>query len=118
MMHPAPPFLHLVGPFLAAALVLSPFGLFAVRAQAPLPQKRIPPAAEEDRSLAPPVNLAPPLDLGPPASLDSLRQRDKELETLRAEQRKTLEKEAKLKREIELIGDDRRKLNQQILDTA
>jgi septal ring factor EnvC (AmiA/AmiB activator) len=92
--------------------------LFAVRAQTPLPQKRIPPAAEEDRSLAPPVNLAPPLDLGPPASLDSLRQRDKELETLRAEQRKTLEKEAKLKREIELIGDDRRKLNQQILDTA
>ena len=54
----------------------------------------------------------------PPISLDSLKQRDKELEALRAEQRKTLEKEAKLKREIELLGDDRRKFNQQIIDTA
>ena len=117
-MHPVSPFLRLVGPFVAAVLLLLSLGSFAVWAQAPLPQKPIPPAAEEDRGLAPPVNLAPPLDLGPPVSLDSLKQRDKELETLRFEQRKTLEKEAKLKREIELIGDDRRKLNQQILDTA
>ena len=41
-----------------------------------------------------------------------------ELEALRAEQRKTLAKEAKLKREIELIGDDRRKFNQELIDTA
>src|SRR5215471_14935852 len=37
---------------------------------------------------------------------------------LRAEQRRTLENEARLKREIESIGDDRRKFNQQIIDTA
>ena len=54
----------------------------------------------------------------PPASLDALKQRDKELEALRAEQSRTLENEAKLKREIESIGDDRRKFNQQIIDTA
>jgi septal ring factor EnvC (AmiA/AmiB activator) len=56
--------------------------------------------------------------VGPPISLDSLKQRDKELEGLRAEQRRTLEREARLKREIETIGDDRRKFNQQIIDTA
>src|SRR5204862_6165427 len=68
------------------------------------------------------LRLAPAFEdegpTGPPVSLDSLKQRDRELETLRGEQRKTLEKEAKLKREIELIGDDRRKFNQQIVDTA
>jgi septal ring factor EnvC (AmiA/AmiB activator) len=63
-----------------------------------------------------------PLDLSPspasPSGLEDLKQRDKELEKLRAEQRRTLENEAKLKREIEQIGDDRRKFNQQIIDTA
>jgi septal ring factor EnvC (AmiA/AmiB activator) len=62
-----------------------------------------------------------PLELSPPSapgSLDDLKQRDKELEKLRAEQRRTLENEAKLKREIEQIGDDRRKFTQQIIDTA
>jgi septal ring factor EnvC (AmiA/AmiB activator) len=54
----------------------------------------------------------------PPASLDTLKERDQELERLRTEQRRTLENEAKLKREIESIGDDRRKFNQQIIDTA
>src|SRR6516162_8502901 len=54
----------------------------------------------------------------PPANLDTLKARDQELEALRAEQRRTLENEARLKREIESIGDDRRKFNQQIIDTA
>ena len=49
---------------------------------------------------------------------DTLKERDKELEAIRAEQRSALENEAKLKREIESIGDDRRKLNQQLIDTA
>jgi septal ring factor EnvC (AmiA/AmiB activator) len=53
-----------------------------------------------------------------PVSTESLKQRDKELQRLRAEQRRTLEREAKLKREIELLGDDRRKFNQQIIGTA
>ena len=54
----------------------------------------------------------------PDVSLDSLKQRDKELEGLRTKQRRILENEAKLKREIELMGDDRRKFNEQIIDTA
>ena len=52
------------------------------------------------------------------ASLEGLQQREKELETLRAEQKRILDNEAKLKREIESIGDDRRKFNQQLIDTA
>jgi murein hydrolase activator len=53
-----------------------------------------------------------------PAGVEPLQQREQELEALRAEQKKALENEAKLKREIEAIGDDRRKFNQQIIDTA
>src|SRR5215467_3750157 len=81
---------------LAVAGVL-PLGLLAASAQAP----PTPPQAET-----------------PPANLDTLKARDQELEALRAEQRRTLENEARLKREIESIGDDRRKFNQQIIDTA
>src|SRR5262249_35523556 len=44
---------------------------------------------------------APPQAETPPASLDTLKARDQELEALRAEQRRTLENEARLKREIE-----------------
>jgi murein hydrolase activator len=51
-------------------------------------------------------------------SIEDLKHRDQELETLRAEQKKALENEAQLKREIEAIADDRRKFNGQIIDTA
>src|SRR5947209_10238936 len=62
---------------------------------------------------------APPAEAERPArEPDSLKQHDRDLEAVRAEQRKALENEAKLKREIESIGDDRRKFNQQIIDTA
>jgi septal ring factor EnvC (AmiA/AmiB activator) len=54
----------------------------------------------------------------PDFPLDSLKQRDKELEGLRSKQRNVLENEAKLKREIESLGDDRRKFNEQIIETA
>jgi septal ring factor EnvC (AmiA/AmiB activator) len=50
--------------------------------------------------------------------LEGLQQHEKELEALRAEQKRILDNEAKLKREIESIGDDRRKFNQQLIDTA
>ena len=82
-----------------AIAVLLPFGVPAALAQTPRP------APAEIRPIAPP-------------SLDGIQQREKELEALRAEQRRTLENEAKLKREIESIGDDRRKFNQQLIDTA
>src|SRR6266436_140872 len=81
---------------LAVAGVL-PLGLLAASAQAP-------PTPRQAET--------------PPANLDTLQARDQELEALRAEQRRTLENEARLKREIESIGDDRRKFNQQLIDTA
>jgi len=53
-----------------------------------------------------------------PEKLDALKQHDEELKSTREQQRKAADTEAALKREIEQIGDDRRKLNQALLDTA
>ena len=91
-------------PIVLATLGLLPLGLMAASAQSP--RARPPAPADANRPAS------------PPASLDTLKERDEELEKLRAEQRRILENEAKLKREIESIGDDRRKFNQQIIETA
>ncbi len=53
-----------------------------------------------------------------PEKIDTLKQRDQELEAARAEQKKAADREAALKREIEQIGADRRKINQDLIDTA
>ncbi|MGA7389488.1 MAG: peptidoglycan DD-metalloendopeptidase family protein [Pseudolabrys sp.] len=50
--------------------------------------------------------------------LDALKQRDEELKWARDQQRKSAETEVALKREIEQIGVDRRKLNQDLIDSA
>ena len=52
------------------------------------------------------------------STLDKLRQHDKELEAVRSQQRQAADTEARLKREIGSIGDDRRKLNQALIDAA
>jgi septal ring factor EnvC (AmiA/AmiB activator) len=52
------------------------------------------------------------------SNLDVLRQHDQELEAARAEQKKALESAAKLRDEIEAAGEDRRKLNHALIDTA
>ena len=114
---PLEPFLHRTGSMQAippssflfrsivlATLGLLPLGLMAASAQTT--RTRPPAPADANRPAS------------PPASLDMLKERDEELEKLRAEQRRILENEAKLKREIESIGDDRRKFNQQIIETA
>ena len=49
---------------------------------------------------------------------NALKQHDEELKATREQQRKSADTEAALKREIEKIGDDRRKLNQALIDTA
>ena len=54
----------------------------------------------------------------PTTDADALKQRDQELEAARARERESAENQAKLKREIEALGDDRRALNQQLIDTA
>jgi septal ring factor EnvC (AmiA/AmiB activator) len=51
-------------------------------------------------------------------ALDALKQRDQELHAARDAQRQSAETEAALKREIEQFGADRRKLNQDLIDTA
>ena len=51
-----------------------------------------------------------------PAEL--IKQRDKELEAVHAEQKKAAETEKKLRGEIDRLGEDRRKLNQDMIDTA
>jgi septal ring factor EnvC (AmiA/AmiB activator) len=50
--------------------------------------------------------------------LDALKQRDQDLKAARNAQSKSIEAEATLKREIEQLGADRRKLNQDLIDTA
>ncbi len=50
--------------------------------------------------------------------LDALKQRDQDLKAARDAQSKSIEAEATLKREIEQLGADRRKLNQDLIDTA
>ena len=50
--------------------------------------------------------------------LDALKQHDEELKSVRNQQRRSAETEAALKREIDEIGADRRKLNQDLIDTA
>ncbi|MGH6976907.1 MAG: hypothetical protein ACREED_07775, partial [Stellaceae bacterium] len=50
--------------------------------------------------------------------LDALKQHDEELKDTRAQQRQSADTEAALEREIERIGADRRKLNQDLIDTA
>lgn len=51
-------------------------------------------------------------------SEDALKQRDQEFEALQAERKKAAEVEARLREEIDAIAGDRRKLNQQLIDTA
>src|SRR5712692_4751575 len=91
---PSPAVLRMTLAVLAALL----FGPVAASAQSP------PPAAEPSAQ--------------PPDKVDALKEHEKKLEALRAEQRRTLENEARLKREIESIGDDRRKFNQQLIESA
>jgi septal ring factor EnvC (AmiA/AmiB activator) len=52
------------------------------------------------------------------SALDALRQRDQELEAVRADQQRATEIRTKLRQEIDAIGEDRRKLNQALIDTA
>jgi septal ring factor EnvC (AmiA/AmiB activator) len=50
--------------------------------------------------------------------IDALKQRDQDLKAARDAHSKSIETEAAIKREIEQIGTDRRKLNQDLIDTA
>ena len=73
---------------------------------------------DSSRALAATLGLAlllTPLPLHAQSALDALRQRDHELEAVRTEQKKAAEIQAKLKDEIDAIGEDRHKLNQALI---
>src|SRR6478609_7769219 len=52
------------------------------------------------------------------ASPDAIKQREQELETVRAQQKSAADAQEKLKADIAAIGQDRSKLNQQLIDIA
>src|ERR1043166_5958024 len=54
----------------------------------------------------------------PPVSPDDIKQRAQELEQARAAQKSAAETQAKLQADIAAIGQDRSKLNQQLIDVA
>ena len=66
----------------------------------------------------PPATQAPAAAVPAPTGADSLKQHDQELEAARARQRETVESQAKLRLEIEALSADRRKFNEQLIDTA
>jgi septal ring factor EnvC (AmiA/AmiB activator) len=69
-------------------------------------------------ALAGPAPAQDPIAKEKSGKLDALKQHDEELQALREQQSKSAEKEAAIRREIEKIGADRRKLNQDLIDTA
>ena len=78
-------------------------------------------STDSSRALAAVLGLSlflAPLPLQAQSALDALRQRDQELEAIRSEQKKAAETQDKLRAEIDAIGEDRRKLNQALIDGA
>ncbi|MGY3441811.1 MULTISPECIES: murein hydrolase activator EnvC family protein [unclassified Bradyrhizobium] len=63
---------------------------------------------------APPAQQAATAETSP----DAIKQREQELEAAREQQRKAAEQQEKLKADIAAIGQDRSKLNQELIDIA
>jgi murein hydrolase activator len=61
---------------------------------------------------------APPQNVAASTSTDALKQREQELEAARLQQKNAADMQARLKAEIAAIGQDRSKLNQQLIDNA
>lgn len=64
------------------------------------------------------AQTAPPAQQTAATSPDAIKQREQELEAAREQQRKATELQEKLKADIAVIGQDRSKLNQQLIDIA
>ena len=74
-------------------------------------------AALADPPAAPNPSTAP-TNAGTTPVADSKAARVQELEAVRAEQKRSADTEAKLRQDIQAIGDDRRKLNEDLINTA
>lgn len=68
------------------------------------------------RAQAPPP--APPPTQASAPDQDAIKKREQELDEIRAQQQKAVETQNRLKAEIAAIGQDRTKLNQQLIDSA
>ena len=64
------------------------------------------------------AQTTPPAQQTAATSPDAIKQREQELEAAREQQRKATELQEKLKADIAAIGQDRSKLNQQLIDIA
>src|SRR5258706_9183626 len=64
------------------------------------------------------AKVAGPAQQATAASPDAIKQREQELEATRAQQKSAAEAQVKLKADIAAIGQDRSKLNQQLIDIA
>jgi len=99
----------------ALALVLPLGADWAAFAQQAPAQK---PASQAPIVKIPPPSAVPAPAAPPKADLDALKQHDQELDAAHAQQHVTAETQAKLKREIQALGEDRSALNTQLIDTA
>jgi septal ring factor EnvC (AmiA/AmiB activator) len=73
-------------------------------------------AAQSPAVPSPPATPAPAA--APANNADALKQRDQELGAALARQRDSAQSQLKLRAEIAVLGQDRRKFNQQLIDTA
>jgi murein hydrolase activator len=96
-----------------------------VQAPAQVPPAPVPPLAvpnvQAQQAQAPNTqapNAQAPAGQPPANNANVLKQRDQDLSAAMAKQRSSVESQAKLKIEIEALSDDRRKFNQQLIDTA
>ncbi len=114
------PVIRACGPVLLLGLGLTlglTLGLAGATAQAPARQNGEIPYLPF-RPVSPGTPAKPAAPAKPQPDLEAVRKGAQDLEAVRTEQKRAGEAEAKLKREIEAIGEDRRQLNQQLIDTA
>ena len=82
-------------------------------AQAPSKSTPAGPAAAQNATAQAPAPTTQPANKS-----DALSQHDKELDAALARQRSSVENQAKLRIEVEALSEDRRKFNQDLIDTA
>jgi len=113
---------HCLRAAVGAELMLLPLSVAHSNAQeTPRPPGEVPFIAFPGSQPPVPDAAAAPTPAAAPKSptrSEAIEQREKELQKLRSEQKKARETESGLRREVERIGDDRRKLNRQLLDVA
>ncbi len=72
--------------------------------------------AQSPASRVPPPSTVPSAEA--PSADDAIRQHDQELDTVRSQQRQSADSQAKLRLQIEALSEDRRTLNQQLIQSA